>query len=88
MTVLNVATSGGTDGAVKTAHTLSRSLAQAVPGTGAQVRVGGYGAYSDELTVDFQRDLERAERVEHPSGARGAAALRVDIGRRCRWRSR
>ena len=66
VTVLNVATSGGTDGAVKTAHALSRSLAQAVPGTGAQVRVGGYGAYSDELTVDSQRDLERAERVGIP----------------------
>jgi uncharacterized membrane protein YdfJ with MMPL/SSD domain len=66
VTVLNVAADGGTDGAVKTAHALSGALAHVVPGTAAQVHVGGFGAYRDELTVDSQRDLERAERVGIP----------------------
>jgi uncharacterized membrane protein YdfJ with MMPL/SSD domain len=66
VTVLNVSTSGGTAGAVKTARALSQSLAQALPGTGTQVHVGGYGAYDEELTVDSQQDLERAERVGIP----------------------
>jgi uncharacterized membrane protein YdfJ with MMPL/SSD domain len=66
VTVLNVSANGGTDGAVKTAHALSRSLAHVVPDTGAQVYVGGFGAYRDEITVDSQRDLERAERVGIP----------------------
>ena len=65
ITVLNVSTSGGTDGAVKVAHRLTRSLPAAAP-AGVQVHVGGFGAYRDELTVDSQRDLERAERVGLP----------------------
>lgn len=65
VTVLNVTTRGGTDGAVKTAHTLSSALPAAAP-HGAAVHVGGFGAYRDELTVDSQRDLERAERVGIP----------------------
>jgi RND superfamily putative drug exporter len=64
--VLDVSVSGGTDGAVKTAHALSRSLAHAVPNVAAQVYVGGFGAYRDELTIDSQQDLERAERVGIP----------------------
>jgi RND superfamily putative drug exporter len=66
VTVLNVSADGGTDGAVKTAHALSRSLAHVVPNAAAQVNVGGFGAYRDELTVDSQQDLERAERVGIP----------------------
>jgi uncharacterized membrane protein YdfJ with MMPL/SSD domain len=66
VTVLNVSTNGGTDGAVKTAHALSQSLARAVPNGAAQVHVGGFGAYRDEITIDSQRDLERAERVGIP----------------------
>jgi RND superfamily putative drug exporter len=66
VTVLDVATNGGTDGAVKTAHALSLSLAHAVPDGAAEVHVGGFGAYRDEITVDSQRDLERAERVGIP----------------------
>src|SRR5260370_24234866 len=65
LTVLNVSASGGTDGAVKTAHALSRALAHVAPNA-AQVYVGGFGAYPDELTVDSQQDLERAERVGIP----------------------
>ena len=64
--VLNVSANGGTDGAVKTAHALSRSLARVGPNAAAQVYVGGFGAYRDELTVDSQQDLERAERVGIP----------------------
>jgi RND superfamily putative drug exporter len=66
VTVLNVSVNGGTDGTVKTAHALSRSLAHVVPNAAAQVNVGGFGAYRDEVTVDSQRDLERAERVGLP----------------------
>jgi uncharacterized membrane protein YdfJ with MMPL/SSD domain len=66
VTVLDVSVNGGTDGAVKAAHVLSRSLPRVVPDAGTQVYVGGFGAYSDELTVDSQRDLERAERVGIP----------------------
>jgi RND superfamily putative drug exporter len=66
VTVLNISTNGGTDGAVKTAHALSQSLARAVPDGAAQVHVGGFGAYRDEITIDSQRDLERAERVGIP----------------------
>ena len=89
VTVLNVSADGGTDGAVKAAHALSRSLAGAVPNGTAQVYVGGFGAYRDEITVDSQRDLEQAERVgipivlvvcSSPSGRRGPP--------RSRWRSR
>jgi uncharacterized membrane protein YdfJ with MMPL/SSD domain len=65
VTVLNVSTSGGTDGAVSTARALSRSLARVTP-QGAQAYVGGFGAYAAELTVDSQQDLERAERVGIP----------------------
>jgi uncharacterized membrane protein YdfJ with MMPL/SSD domain len=66
VTVLDVATSGGTDGAVKTAHALSRSLAHVAPDSAAQVYVGGFGAYRDELTTDSQQSLERAERIGLP----------------------
>ena len=65
VTVLNVSTSGGTDGAVKAAHSLSASLPKAAP-KGVAVHVGGFGAYRDELTVDSQRDLQRAERIGIP----------------------
>ncbi|MDT4972837.1 MAG: putative drug exporter of the superfamily [Pseudonocardiales bacterium] len=65
VTVLNVSTSGGTDGAVKAAHALSASLPKAAP-KGVEVHVGGFGAYRDELTVLSQRDLQRAERIGIP----------------------
>jgi RND superfamily putative drug exporter len=42
------------------------SLARAVPVGAAEVHVGGFGAYRDEITADSQRDLERAERVGIP----------------------
>jgi uncharacterized membrane protein YdfJ with MMPL/SSD domain len=66
VTVLNVSVNGGTDGAVKTAHALSQSLAHVVPASAAQVYVGGFGAYRDEITIDSQQSLERAERVGIP----------------------
>src|SRR5260370_25598203 len=66
VTVLDIATNGGTDGAVKTAHTLSRTLAHVSPAPAAQVYVGGFGAYRDELTTASQQSLERAERVGIP----------------------
>jgi RND superfamily putative drug exporter len=66
VSVLNVSTSGGTDGAVKTAHALSQSLPRAVPNGAAQVHVGGFGAYNDELTADSLHSLERAERIGIP----------------------
>jgi uncharacterized membrane protein YdfJ with MMPL/SSD domain len=65
VTVLNISTSGGTDGAVKAAHSLSASLPKAAP-RGVEVHVGGFGAYRDELTVLSQRDLQRAERIGIP----------------------
>jgi len=65
VTVLNVSTRGGTDGAVHAAHLLSAALPKEAP-DGVVVHVGGFGAYRDELTVDSQRDLERAERVGIP----------------------
>jgi RND superfamily putative drug exporter len=65
VTVLNVGTRGGSDGAVKTAHLLASALPASAP-RGVSVHVGGFGAYRDELTVDSQRDLERAERVGIP----------------------
>jgi RND superfamily putative drug exporter len=65
VTVLNVATAGGTDGAVKVAHTLTAQVLRTAP-RGVIVHVGGFGAYRDELTVDSQQDLERAERVGIP----------------------
>jgi uncharacterized membrane protein YdfJ with MMPL/SSD domain len=66
VTVLNVSVTGGTDGAVQAAHALSQALARVVPEAAAQVNVGGFGAYRDELTVDSQHDLEQAERVGIP----------------------
>lgn len=67
VTVLNVSVGGGgIADAVKTAHALSQSLTHVVPNDAAQVHVGGFGAYRDEITVDSQRDLERAERVGIP----------------------
>ena len=65
VTVLNVSTNGGTDGAVKVAHSLAATLQRAAP-SGVAVHVGGFGAYRDELTADSQADLERAERVGIP----------------------
>ena len=65
VTVLNVSTSGGTDGAIKAAHKLAAALPEAAP-KGVAVHVGGFGAYRDELTVDSQKDLEQAERVGIP----------------------
>src|SRR6516164_7521485 len=66
VTVLNISVNDGTDGTVKTAHALSQTLAHGVPNASARVDVGGFGAYSDELTVDSQRSLERAERIGLP----------------------
>jgi len=66
VTVLNISVNDGTDGTVKTAHALSQTLAHGVPNASAHVDVGGFGAYSDELTVDSQHSLERAERVGLP----------------------
>ena len=65
VTVFNVSTSGGTDGAIKAAHKLAASLPGAAA-KGVAVHVGGFGAYRDELTVDSQKDLEQAERVGIP----------------------
>jgi len=65
VTVLSLATSGGTDGAVKAAHQLSKQLPTLAP-SGVQVHVGGFGAYRDELTVLSRTDLERAERIGIP----------------------
>jgi uncharacterized membrane protein YdfJ with MMPL/SSD domain len=66
VTVLDISVNGGTDGAVKTARALSRSLAHVVPDSAAQVNVGGFGAYREEITVDSQQSLERAERIGIP----------------------
>ena len=65
VTVLDVSTSGGTDGAIKAAHKLAAALPGAAP-KGVAVHVGGFGAYRDELTVDSQKDLEKAEQVGIP----------------------
>jgi uncharacterized membrane protein YdfJ with MMPL/SSD domain len=66
VTVLDIAVNGGTDGAVKTARALSRSLSHVIPSSVAQVNVGGFGAYREEITVDSQQSLERAERIGIP----------------------
>ncbi|MCW2529947.1 MAG: family transporter [Pseudonocardiales bacterium] len=63
--VLSLSTSGGTDGAVKAAHALSKARATLTP-PDAQVHIGGFGAYRDELTVLSREDLSRAERVGIP----------------------
>jgi uncharacterized membrane protein YdfJ with MMPL/SSD domain len=63
--VLAVATSGGTDGAVKAAHALQQQRAT-LGASGVDVHVGGFGAYRDELTVLSRTDLERAERIGIP----------------------
>jgi len=65
VTVLQVSTTGGADGAVKAAHELAKRSGQLAP-AGVAVHVGGFGAYRDELTVLSQHDLERAERVGIP----------------------
>jgi len=65
VTVLSLATTGGTDGAVKAAHELSKQRATLAP-SGVEVHVGGFGAYRDELTVLSRNDLERAERIGIP----------------------
>jgi uncharacterized membrane protein YdfJ with MMPL/SSD domain len=65
VSVLSVSASGGTDGAVKTAHALTK-IENKIGPTDATVRVGGFGAYRDELTVLSRSDLERAERVGIP----------------------
>lgn len=63
--VLQVSTSGGTDGAIRTAHRLQQhASARAQPGVA--VFVGGFGAYRDQLTELSRSDLERAERVGLP----------------------
>ena len=66
VTVLDVSVNGGTDGAVKAAGALSRSLPHVIPSSAAQVNVGGFGAYREELTTDSQQSLERAERIGIP----------------------
>lgn len=63
--VLTVSTSGGTDGAIQAAHALEER-ADAIASSGADVFVGGFGAYRDQLTELSRKDLERAERVGLP----------------------
>jgi len=63
--VLTVSTSGGTDGAIQAAHALEER-ADAIASSGADVYVGGFGAYRDQLTELSRKDLERAERVGLP----------------------
>ncbi len=65
VTVLQLATTGGTDGAIKAAHALEASSEELAP-SGTHVFVGGFGAYRDQLTELSQRDLERAERLGLP----------------------
>lgn len=65
VTVLRVATEGGTDGATRTAHELAERVDTLAP-DGTQVHVGGFGAYRDQLTKLSQHDLERAERFGIP----------------------
>lgn len=62
VTVLDVSTSGGTDGAVTAAHRLSGDLEAAAP-RGVQVHLGGFGAYRNALAVASQHDVERVEWV-------------------------
>jgi RND superfamily putative drug exporter len=63
--VLNLSTTGGTDGAIKVAHELEADADSIAP-EGTNVYVGGFGAYRDQLTALSQHDLERAERLGLP----------------------
>jgi len=65
VTVLQLSTEGGTDGAIKAAHALEKDAAE-LTASDAKVYVGGFGAYRDQLTELSQRDLERAERLGIP----------------------
>jgi len=65
VTVLQLSTEGGTDGAIKAAHELEKGSHELAP-SGVRVYVGGFGAYRDQLTELSQRDLERAERIGIP----------------------
>jgi uncharacterized membrane protein YdfJ with MMPL/SSD domain len=65
VTVLQLSTEGGTDGAIKTAHALEKQSVDLAP-TDVRVYVGGFGAYRDQLTELSQRDLEQAERLGIP----------------------
>ncbi|GAA1936793.1 MMPL family transporter [Nocardioides marmoribigeumensis] len=63
--VLNLSTTGGTDGAIKVAHELESHAEHLAP-EGTDVYVGGFGAYRDQLTALSQHDLEQAERLGLP----------------------
>ena len=63
--VLSVSTTGGTDGAIRAAHRLDAVVGDLDTGP-AEVDVGGFGAYRDQLTELSKTDLERAERVGLP----------------------
>jgi len=65
VTVLQLSTEGGTDGAIKVAHSLEKGSDDLAPSE-AHVYVGGFGAYRDQLTELSQRDLEQAERLGIP----------------------
>lgn len=65
VSVLQLATEGGTDGAIKVAHALEKRSERLGP-SGVRVYVGGFGAYRDQLTELSQRDLEHAERIGIP----------------------
>ncbi len=63
--VLNLSTTGGTDGAIEVAHELGTRADEMAP-DGTKVYVGGFGAYRDQLTALSQHDLEQAERLGLP----------------------
>ena len=63
--VLNVATTGGFDGSIEVAKELRLERGDIEP-RGLDIRVGGLGAYNDELTKLTQTDLGRAERFGLP----------------------
>src|SRR4051794_2653082 len=65
VTVLQLSTEGGTDGAIKVAHALEKGSERLGP-SDVRVYVGGFGAYRDQLTELSQRDLEHAERIGIP----------------------
>jgi uncharacterized membrane protein YdfJ with MMPL/SSD domain len=69
VTVLDVSTSGGTDGAIEVARDLKTTVPDTVADAVAvevAVEVGGFGAYRAELTTESQQDLARAERFGIP----------------------
>jgi uncharacterized membrane protein YdfJ with MMPL/SSD domain len=65
VTVVQLSTTGGTDGATKVAHQLEKDSPE-LARSDVHVYVGGFGAYRDQLTELSQKDLERAERIGIP----------------------